>query len=62
MLHDRLEKISMDIKLRKMTENDEDMSVLMSNKEQFKVPLRIIAFISNRIQYFDKNPEAIERY
>ena len=45
-----------------MTENDEDMSVLMSNKEQFKVPLRIIAFISNRIQYFDKNPEAIERY
>jgi len=32
-MHDILDKISMKIKLKKMTENDEDKSVLKSNKE-----------------------------
>lgn len=34
-LHEVLDKLSMKIKLKKMTEGDEDMSVLKSNKEQW---------------------------
>ena len=62
IMHDILDKISMKIKLKKMTENDEDKSVLKSNKEQWKIPLRIIAFISNRIKFYDSNPQEVEKY
>jgi len=61
-LHGRFDEMSLKIKKKKMKEQDEDMSGLAASKEQWQIPLRIIAFCKNRIMFFINNPDKVENY
>lgn len=47
-LHDLLDRFAMKVKLRKMEEDNEDMSRI-NKREQWRIPFKIIAFVANRI-------------
>ena len=53
-LHDTFDKQCKTIKLKKFIENGNDQ-LKLKKKEDFKIPINIIAFIQNRIIEIDKN-------
>lgn len=47
-LHDLMDRFAEKVKLRKMEDDNEDMSRI-NKKEQWRIPYKIIAFVSNRL-------------
>jgi len=60
-LHDILDRHSSAIKKRKMEEEKMDPASI-SNKEMWKIPYKIIAFVQNRLFELEDNKKIVQEY